>query len=297
MRESKAVINSTIVLSAAEGIVKSYDSGLLKSNGCHIKCMKQLAKHFLNRLEYVKRKATTKASISDVHFEAQKEQYLFNFQATVEMEDIPNELVTNRDHTGIHYVPISNWTMAPEGSKRIEVAGLDDKRQITVVFGASLSGDFLPPQVIYAEKNPRCLPPVKFPEDWNITYTENHWANEKTTETHITKILVPYIEACRKKLSLPADQAALVIFDRFKGQCTSNVTSLLEHHGIRFVIVLSHCTGRLQPLDVSVNKAVKECLRRSFQDWCSTEVRKHLDGDRTQLVDLCMSVVKPLGLH
>ena len=94
------------------------------------------------------------------------------------MEDIPNELVINWDHTGINYVPVSNWTMATEGSKRIEVGGLGDKRQLTAVFAASLAGDFLPAQIIYAGKTSRCLPTTKFPEDWDITFTQNHWANE-----------------------------------------------------------------------------------------------------------------------
>ena len=43
------------------------------------------------------------------------------------MEDIPNELVISWNHTEIDYVPVSNWTMATEGSKRIKVAGLGDK--------------------------------------------------------------------------------------------------------------------------------------------------------------------------
>ena len=105
-------------------------------------------------------------------------------------------------------MPVSNWTMAAEGLKRTEVAGLGDKRQLTAVFRASLAGDFLPPQIIYAGKTPRCLPSTKFREDWDITFTANQWANEKTMKAHI-KVLVPYIEVCRKKLSLPPDHAAL----------------------------------------------------------------------------------------
>lgn len=68
------------------------------------------------------------------------------------MKEIPEDLIINWDHTTIHYVPVSNWTMAPSGSKGIEVADLNDKRQITVVFAATMAGDFLPPQVIYAGK-------------------------------------------------------------------------------------------------------------------------------------------------
>lgn len=111
------MINSSIVISAAEGIVKGTDQSLLAVNGGHIKCSKDWAKNFLT---HVKRKATTKASISDVDFEAQRAQFLFDIQTVIEMEDIPSELVINWDHTGINFVPVSNWTMATEGSKWIE---------------------------------------------------------------------------------------------------------------------------------------------------------------------------------
>ena len=295
LRESKAVINSAIVISAAEGIIKSHRSDWLESNGGHIKLSKSWAKHFLSRLGFVKRRATTKASISTVDFDAQREQFLFDIRTIIEMEDIPYDLVINWDHTGINYVPVSNWTMAAEGSKRIEVAGLGDKRQLTVVYSASMTGDFLPPQVIYSGKTKRCLPSAEFPDDWNITYTPNHWANEETTERHILTVIVPYLEQCRRKLSLHEDHPALVIFDRFKGQCTTKIMSLLEENHIRFVVVPANCTDRLQPLDISVNKAVKENLHKQFQEWYSTQVSKMIDSKETQQVDLKLSVIKPLG--
>ena len=54
LKEAKAVINSAILISAAEGIVKSHNSNLLEGNSGHIKCTKHWAKHSLNRLGYVK---------------------------------------------------------------------------------------------------------------------------------------------------------------------------------------------------------------------------------------------------
>lgn len=63
-------------------------------------------------------------------------------------------------------------------------------------------------------------------------------------------------------------------------------------------IVPANCTDRLQPLDVSVNKAAKEFLCRQFQEWYSELVCQQLwkDSDiAVQPVDLRMSVVKPLG--
>ena len=50
--------------------------------------------------------------------------------------------------------------MAKEGLKQVEVAGIDDKRQITATFAASLSGNFLPVQLAYEDKTTRCHPSV-----------------------------------------------------------------------------------------------------------------------------------------
>ena len=151
------------------------------------------------------------------------------------------------------------------------------KRELTAVFLASLVRDFLLPQTIYTGKTPHCLPTTKFPKDWDITFTQNYWANEKTAEAHIMKILATYIETCKKKLSLLTDHAAIVMFDRFTGQCSSNIIlSLLDSHHIDLVIVPPNCTNHLQPLDVIVNKAMKENPRKQFQNWFYSQVYKTL---------------------
>ena len=79
------------------------------------------------------------------------------------MEDVPADLVINWDHTGLKYVPVSNWTIEHKGAKRVEITGSNDKRQIAALFSCTLSGKFLPPQMIYAGKTPACLPKVNSP--------------------------------------------------------------------------------------------------------------------------------------
>ena len=300
LRENGAVINTAIVMAVAEGIVMGHDSNLLKANGGHIACNKNWAKSVLSRLGYVKRRASTKMKVLPQDFEAYKSQFVFDIQSIIELEEIPGDLVINWDHTGIHYVPVGSWTMAKEGSKRVEIAGVEDKRQLTAVLAGTMSGKFLPPQVIYGGKTPKCLPSVEFPKDWDITYTPNHWANEATTERYIEKILLPYIERTKAELSLHSDQPALVIFDRFKGQCTDGILAMLERSNVRIAVVPANCTDRLQPLDVSVNKSVKEQLRRQFQLWYSDKISKQITDDccltDAVTVDLSMSVVKPLSL-
>ena len=162
-------------------------------------------------------------------------------------------MVINWDHIGIHYVPVSNWTMAIEGLKRVEIFGIEDKRQITAVFAGTMAGDFLYPQIVYM-----CMCTLEKPCNVCLQssfqavvyyHTENHWANEKTTEDYIQLILLPYmyIASKRSELSLELTHPALVIFDRFKSQCTEKILKMLDDNNIHIAVVPAHCTDRLQP--------------------------------------------------
>ena len=87
-----------------------------------------------------------------------KEAFLEQIRSMVIFEDIPLDLIFNWDQTGLNYVPVSSWTMEKQGAKRVEINGLDDKRQITAVFGATITGEFLPVQLVYQGKSSQCHP-------------------------------------------------------------------------------------------------------------------------------------------
>ena len=139
-------------MAAARGILMSRDRTQLAGFGGHIELSRQWAYHLLGRTKFVKRKATTaKSKHAPKDFAAVKRVFLDDVIAVATMEDVPPELVLNWDQTGIHLVPASTWTMDKEGSKRVEISGANDKRQITAVFCGTLTGDFLPLQLIYGQ--------------------------------------------------------------------------------------------------------------------------------------------------
>ena len=117
----------------------------------------------------MKRKATTAAKDNVENFDLLKE-FLLEVKNVVYMDEIPEDLIVNFDQTGINYVLVSSWTMEQEGSKCVEVVVKDDKWQITAVFAASFTGEFLLPQLVYEGKTERCLPQFQFPPNWKITF-------------------------------------------------------------------------------------------------------------------------------
>ena len=117
LRANVTVVNTTIAIGCAEGIIRNKDSNLLAANGGHIVLTKSCSKHLLERMGYVKRRASTKAKVNIDDFKAVENQFLFNVQAVVEMEEILDDLIINWDQTGIHYIPVGSWTMDKEGAK------------------------------------------------------------------------------------------------------------------------------------------------------------------------------------
>ena len=119
LREKGGVVNTAITIASASGIVTKKDSNLLDINGGPICLSKPWAKSFLERIGFVKRKGTTKAQVAAADFEVLKQEFLFTVKSIVEMDEIPTQLVINWDQTGIHYVPVSEWTMEKCGAKRV----------------------------------------------------------------------------------------------------------------------------------------------------------------------------------
>ena len=186
--------------------------------------------------------------------------------------------------------------MEKEGSKRIQIVGIDDKRQLTAVFTGSLAGDFLAPQLIYQGKSPRSLPLIRFPNDWHVTFSPNHGSNEETMRCYIQKIIIPYIVKKREELKLATTHPVLVVFDNISGQCTGDLFQILDDNVINFLIVPANCTDRLQPLDLSVKKAATNFLLDQLQDWYAHQISSAVQNNtEMKPVDLKLSIVKPLG--
>ncbi len=212
------------------------------------------------------------------------------------MEEIPPRLILNWDQTGLNLVPSSNWTMERKGTILVKLCGLKDKRMITGIFCGNLNGEMLPFQLIYGGKTTRCHPSkIQFPEDWDITQNLKHWSNETSMLCYIHNVIVSFVERVREELGEPKDKPALAIFDCFRGQLTANIVMVLEENNKHSVIVPPNCTDKLQPLDLTVNKAAKSFLQNEFRDWYATEVSKQMRDGTLSPVDLSTSRMKCIG--
>ena len=137
---------------------------------------------------------------------------------------IPPELALNTNQTPSSYVLVERMTMASKNSSSVPNRGLTDKRNITLTFVISFSGEFSPMQIIYQGKTSRSQPVgFKFPNGFAVSQNEKHHSNEAETLSLIDKVIKPFVEGNKKELKLPLTQKALLIWDVFKGQKTETV--------------------------------------------------------------------------
>ena len=187
--------------------------------------------------------------------------------------------------------------MAARNSSSVPIKGLTDKRNITLTFVITLSGEFLPMQVIYQGKTTASQPRgFKFPKGFAISQNPKHYFNEHETLTLIDKVIVPYVERKRKELKLALTQKALLIWDVFKVQKTANVSKKLALLNITIVSVPANMTHFFQPLDLTVNAVAKRFMKDKFTALYSNEVKQQIEsgGDSTDVnVDLRLTVLKP----
>ena len=216
LRESGGILNTNIVQCIGKGVVLEKNKSLLLEYGGSIELTREWARSVLDRMNFKKLKATKGIKHKPNDFDKLKSDFIERIDSAIGEDDIPSNLVFNWDQTGLNMVPQCSWTMEEQGSKQVKVAGSGDKRQITALLCATLSGTLLPPQLIYQGTTSQCEPKVKFPESWCITHSENHWSTESTMIQYVDEVVVPYVEGIRESLPIKRNsQKALAIFDVF----------------------------------------------------------------------------------
>ena len=154
LRSAGTAVNGAVVQAVAEGIVTAKNQTLLAANGGCITISKSWAKSLMARMGLVKCHGSTKSNLrlSGEEYDRIRNAYVMGIVTKARSGNIPPQLIINWDQTGLNVVPTSSWTMHEAGSRRVEIMGLTDKRQITATYAAAMSGDVLPIQILYTGK-------------------------------------------------------------------------------------------------------------------------------------------------
>ena len=169
IRASGGIVNTNLVLAGARGLLKNKKPPVLVEHGGDVQLDKAWARSIMDRMGFTKRKGTKGVKNRPDDLAEVSGKFFRRIGRRVRKYDTPDELIINWDQTGVDVVPASKWTMHGRGEKQIPIKGIDDKHQYTVVLACTLSGDFLPPQILYQGETEQCHSHnAPFPNDWDI---------------------------------------------------------------------------------------------------------------------------------
>ena len=148
VRSKGGVINIHVVRATAEALIKCNPAFAQQLS--RFEMPRSWVQSLYRRMNLTRRAGTTsRPPVPKGIYEECRSDYLRDVSQKIKSSLIPPELVLNADQTPSSYVSVGKQTMATKSSKSVPIAGLSDKRNITLTFVVSLAGEFLPMQIIY----------------------------------------------------------------------------------------------------------------------------------------------------
>jgi len=96
-----------------------------------------------------------------------------------------------------------------------------------------------------------------------------------TFERIMDELSIPYVENKRRINGEPPDEPAVLIVDGHNSRYNSRMLRKLAEHHIDLFIIPAHSSHRMQPLDLTLNKLIKDHYRTKFP-LCLSQVISNL---------------------
>ncbi|KAJ3446991.1 nnp-1 protein putative nuclear protein 1 nop52 [Anaeramoeba flamelloides] len=192
------------------------------------------------------------------------EDFFITLKGLFEEKEYISKLIFNMDETSLQLSKSETYSViSPEIKKKSYRAKLPTKRHMSAVCTISAWGNCLKTLYLLPQKSLN----KKVFEKTNLS----NYAYAISPRGFITKVLfyewvrcvfIPGVEAIREFNKLPKDEWALLVLDGHNSRANLAAIHLLQKHYIDCVVIPSHSSHLLQPLDVGIFKYFKDELRR-----------------------------------
>jgi hypothetical protein len=179
---------------------------------------------------------------------------------------IPDGNVFNVDETGVTVCQAPQKIIAEKGKKNVStLTSAERGKTVTIVCCASGDGVFIPPMMIFPRVRMKGELTDKAPNGTLGVATKSGWINEDAFLQWFNHFLTHTQPKSREK-------PVLLIMDGHSSH-TKNLPLIdkARENNVILLALPSHCTHRLQPLDVSFFKSLKSYYNKEVQSW----LRRH----------------------
>ena len=218
---------------------------------------------FLRRNNLAHRAGTNFAQTLPKDLEHKIEVFRHELLEIRKQHDFRYELICNMDETPVYFDMVPGKSIDRKGSKTIRIRTTGgEKRHLTVVLACSSAGDILPTLIIF--KGKRALKGLQVPSGLRVAVQEKAWMDEGLMLLWIKEVWQTYTKG----------RHALLVLDSFRAHLTNSVKVAFAKVNTTICVIPGGCTSVLQPLDVSLNKPFKACIRQSWSEYIQQQVQQ-----------------------
>ena len=181
--------------------------------------------------------------------------------------------IINMDQTPVFFSMVPNKTLNVAGERSINVrTSMGSRMRLTCAVTVSAAGDILRPFIVFKGKcdgrivcefqNPE---KSGFPVDCSYICQDRAWMDEAVMLQWVKEVLEPWSK------HVPAGIVPYLLLDSYKCHLMSSVVRAIQDLGIEVDHIPGGCTGLVQPLDVGVNKPLKNRIRRKWEEYMLEE--------------------------
>lgn len=167
--------------------------------------------------------------------------------------------IGNADQTPLYFDMPATTTVEKKGTKQVRVLSSGhEKTRVTAMLCCTADGHKLPPYLIFKRKT---LPKgIVFPSGVIIRANEKGWMT--------TDLVADWIDhVWRKRPGASLGLRAMLVLDAFRCHLDERIKDKLHACNTDLVVIPGGMTSQLQPLDVSLNKPVKDRIRALYTEW------------------------------
>ena len=175
---------------------------------------------------------------------------------------IPETQVYNVDESGYTVCHKPSKVVAVKGQRRVGAMTSAEKgRTVTAICCVSAAGHYVPPMLVYPRKRIKAEMVDRAPTGSICAGSMSGWVNEELFE----KWFNHFVDTVQPKAR---PQPTLLILDGHVSH-TKNMAVIVKARDNNVILLSlpSHCTHRLQPLDVSVFKSLNTFYNAAVQKW------------------------------
>ena len=260
------------------------------SDGTKFKCSESFVRKYLrNIMQWSERRTTRAAQKLPTNYEEILYNAFLREAFVIRDHAIPAELRVNTDQTQTVYQQGTKTTWNKKGAKQVAVVGHDEKRAFTLVPSISASGEWLSMQAIYQGKSLASCPSpsskhydeaMELGLQIKISKTSTYWSTQETMKDLVDDIIEPYFVKMKADLGLPAEQCSIWKIDCWSVHKSKEFLDWMRrtHPTIIVIFVPGGCTGLWQPLDVGIQRVLKQSIKRSAHKDIVEETTTHLES-------------------